>query len=70
MSESEKKQQRIYNFFNAGTKPKFLFLPYTKHTKKKKKKKNTEKELFKEKWAWRIEQKTKRWLFNCCRYGD
>ena len=27
-------------------------------------------ELFKEKGEWRIEQKTKRRLFNCSRYGD
>ena len=38
----------------ANPKPKFLCLPYTKQRKK-----NTEKELFKEKRKWRIEQKRK-----------
>ena len=28
------------------------------------------KQLFKEKWEWRIEQKTERRRFNCSRYGD
>ena len=30
MSEQEKKQQRIYDLFNAEAKLKFLCLPYTK----------------------------------------
>ena len=30
MSEQEKKRQRIYDLFNAETKPKFFDLPYTK----------------------------------------
>ena len=30
----------------------------------------TEKELYKEKWEWRIKEKAKRKLFNCSRYGD
>ena len=50
MSEQEKKWQRIYDFINAKTKPKFLCLPYTKQRKKNFTEK---KELFKEKWEWR-----------------
>ena len=42
MSEQEKKWQRIYDLLYAETKPKIFF---------------TEKELFKEKDVWRIEQK-------------
>ena len=34
MSEQEKKRQRIYDLLNAETKPKFLYLPYTKQRKK------------------------------------
>ena len=36
------------------------------------KEKSHKKELFKEKWEWRIEQKkqTKRRLFNCFCYGN
>ena len=30
----------------------------------------SEKELFKEKWEWRIEQTTNRRLFSCFRYSD
>ena len=30
MSEQEKKRQRIYDLFSAETKPKFLYLLYTK----------------------------------------
>ena len=30
MSEQEEKRQRIYDFLNAETKLKFLYLPYTK----------------------------------------
>ena len=30
----------------------------------------TEKYLYKEQKDWRIEQKTKRTIFNCSRYGD
>ena len=55
MSEHEKKQQRIYIWLNAETKPKFLFLPYTKQRKKM-----IEKEHFKEKGEWRVERKEKR----------
>ena len=33
MSEQEEKRQRIYDLFNAETKPKFLCLPYTKKWK-------------------------------------
>ncbi len=66
MSEQEKKQQRIYDLFNAETKLNFLCLEY----RKQKKKLFSEKELFKEKWEWRIEQNTKRRLFNCSRLGD
>ena len=59
MSEQEKKRQRIYDMLNAETKPNFLCLPYTKQ-------KFffffffTEKELFKEKRAWKTGQKTKK----------
>ena len=57
MSEQEKKQQRIYDLLNAKTKLKFLCQIHTKE-------RNfffffTEKELFKEKGEWRIEQKWK-----------
>ena len=54
MSEQEKKHQRIYDLLNAESKPKFLCLPYTKQRKI-----FTEKELFKENWEWKIEQKRK-----------
>ena len=47
-----KEMTRIYDLVNVETKPKFLCLPYTKQRKF-----FTEKELFKEKWEWRIEQK-------------
>ena len=61
MSEQEKKLQRIYDLLNDETKPKFLYLLYTKQKKKKKKKKKnfffTGKENFKEKREERIEQK-------------
>ena len=60
MSEQEKKQQRIYDLLDAETKPKFLCLLNTKQRKI-----FTEKELFKEKWEWQTEQRTKRRLFNC-----
>ena len=36
MSEQGKKQQRIYDLFDAETKPKFLCLLYTKKKKKRK----------------------------------
>ena len=65
MSEQEKKQQRIYDLLNAETKPKFLYQSYTKQRKI-----FSEKELFKEKGEWRSEQKMKRRLFNCSRYGN
>ena len=39
----------------------------TRMQKKKKKKKIIEKELFKKKGKWRIEQKTKRRFLNCSR---
>ena len=55
INEQEKKRQRIYDFLNAKTKPKFLCLPYTKQRKKS----FTEKELFNEKEEWRVEQKRK-----------
>ena len=58
MSEQEKKRQRIYNLLNAQIKLKFLCLHY-----KQQKTIFTEKELFKEKWEWRIEQKNKRKAF-------
>ena len=63
MSEQEKKQQRIQA--ETETKPKFLCLAYIKQRKF-----FTEKEFFKEKREWKIEQKIKRRLFNCSRYGD
>ena len=58
MSEQEKKRQRIYDFLYVKTKPKFLCPPHTKQRRKK----IPEKE-------WRIDQKTKRRLFNGSRYG-
>ena len=61
MNEQEMKRQRIYDLLNAETKPKFLYLLCIKQRKN---------ELFKEKGEWGIEQKTKRKLFNCLRYGD
>ena len=60
-----KKRQRIYDLLNAETKPKSLCLSYTKQIRFL-----TEKELFDEKGKWGIEEKTKRRLFNCSRYGD
>ena len=33
MSELEKKHQRIYDLLHAETKPKLIFLPYTKQRK-------------------------------------
>ena len=54
MSDQEKERQKIYDLLHAETKPKFLCLPYTK-----KRKKFTEKEIFKERGKWRIEQKEK-----------
>ena len=53
MSVQEKKWQRIYDLLNAETKPKFLCRIQSKE------KIFTEKELFKEKWEWRIGQKWK-----------
>ena len=64
MSEQEKKWQRIYDLLNAETKPKFAYYIQSKEKFFK------EKELFKEKEDWRIEQKTQRRLFNCSHYGD
>ena len=54
MTEQEKKRQRIYDFLDAETKPKFLCLPHTKQRKE-----NTEKELFKESGGggWNKERK-------------
>ena len=68
MREQEKKWQRIYDLTDAETNLKFLCLPYTKQ-------RNfffflQKKNFFKEKREWRIEQKKKRRLFNCSRYGD
>ena len=65
MSEKEKNRQRIYDLLHAETKPKLLCLLYTKQRKT-----FTEKEIFKEKGLWRIEQKRKEGFFNCYRYGD
>ena len=63
MSEQEKKRQRIFDLLNAGTKLKFLCLASTKQRNFL-----TEKEPFKAKGKWRIEQKTKR-CFNCSLNG-
>ena len=63
MIEQEKKRQRIHDLLNAETKPKFHCLQYTNQRKM-----ITEKELFKEKTEWKIEQKTKIKLFNCARF--
>ena len=57
MSEQEKKRQRIYDLLHAKTKPKFLCLPYTKHSKKKK---NYRKKLYKETGEWMIEKKERK----------
>ena len=65
MSEQEKKQQRIYDLFNAESKPQFLCLAYTEQRKK-----IIEKVLFKEKWELKIDLKTKRSLFDCSRYDN
>ena len=65
MSKQENRQQRIYDLFKTKTKQKFLCLLYTKLGKF-----FTEKELFKEMGEWRVEQKTKRRLFNCSCYGE
>ena len=54
MGEQEKKSQRIYDLLNTET-----------TIYKAKKNSFWEKELFKEKGEWRIEQKMKRRLFNC-----
>ena len=51
MSEQEKNQEKS-DLLNTKTKPKFLCLPYTKQRKI-----FTDKELFKEKEEWKIEQK-------------
>ena len=64
MNEQEKKQQRIYDFLNAKTKPKFLCLPYTKQKEFFLQKK----ELYKEKGEWRTKKNKKR-IFNLSRYG-
>ena len=53
MSEQEKKQQRIYDLLNAKN-----YIMYTKQRKK-----FSEKELFKEKGEWRIEQKNEKKAF-------
>ena len=66
MSEQEKERLRIYELLYAETKTKFLCLPYTMQRFFF----FTEKNLFNEKWEWRIEQKMKRRLFKCSRYGD
>ena len=55
MSEQVKKQRRISDFLNVESKQKFLC--YCIQSKEKKI--FTEKERFKEKREWRIEQKTK-----------
>ena len=65
MSGQEKKQQRIYDLINAGTKT-FHCLPYTEQRTIFLK----EKELFKRKREWRIEPKTKRKLFKSSLYGN
>ena len=52
MSEQEKEWQRIYDVLNAETKPKFLCLTDLKQSCFS----FTEKELFKEKRKWRIDQ--------------
>ena len=76
MSEQEKKRQRIYDLLNAETKRQRIYDLLNAETKLsfstvyKAKKKFTEKELFKEKRWWRIEQKTKRKLSYNSRYGD
>ena len=59
MSDQEKKRQRIYDLLSAETKANFLCLPYTKQIKRS----FTEREVFKAKGSWRIEQKMKRRLF-------
>ena len=50
----KKSNKKIYDLLNPETKPKFLCLPFTKQRIFLKKKK-----ILKEKWEWRIEQKTK-----------
>ena len=54
----------MYDLLNAETKSKFLCLPYTKKIF------FSGIELFKEKGERRIQQKTKRRLFNCSRIDD
>ena len=61
MSEQEKKRQRIYDSLNSETKPNYFCVPYTKQRKLFF---HTGKKLFKEKGGWKIEQKTKKRLFN------
>ena len=55
MSEQEKKRQRIYDLLNAGTKPIFLCLPYTKQWTLF----FSEKEIFKEKRGGVLNNKRK-----------
>ena len=62
-SEQERKRQSVYDLLKARTKPNVLCQPNTERRFL-----FIEKEIFKEKLEWRIEEKTKTRLFNYFRY--
>ena len=62
MREQVKKRRTFYDFLNSETKPKF-FLSTLYKGKNHRNFFLKKKDLFKEKWEWRIEQKMNRMLF-------